>query len=650
MPDFSAAARPVGKPGNYYTDLLRLAAHGLTLGFSDEILGAANAMGDVVTKPGTSFSDAYKQRVDEERTLLDQAHANTGNMGLAAEIAGGLVLPGGVVARAGSKVGAGLLRAMSGGLMTGEGIGGTLGGSAAVGGAFGGIQRAGDAEVNPNASMGDALRQRLAAGLEGAGQGAMIGGALPMAGAAMKPILGPVASTVGNMINTTFRPAATAETRVLQAVDRMPGGGLMSQKLDNMQMQMQDAQAVGVPATMADLGGYNTQRAARSIVTLPGEGSANMVASLSGRQLNSPDRVTQYLSEAMADPSLFYKTLDKIDSERSDLAGPLYKKAFDENPMVNTEPVLRKLNDLLSTTAGKTRSALTSVAKELVTTPQVGDGTINTANAVKVGLVSTHAVKEMIDDMVGVAMRSGENAQAGKLLEVKRTLLDQMKGVSPDYDHARDIYAGRSALMNAMEDGASAINSKSQVVAKDLERMPDSERQMWVMGLARSLRDKMDNAPDGADVVKRIFGTPRMREVIREAIGNDRAYARFANQMSLESRMTETNQMARGGSQTANKLAEVGEITPDLSAIGHLMHGNVIKAAGSVVGGPLARMSGMSPAVASDMGDMLMSYNPNVVDRLRARQSALEQSAARGAMGRRLITQALATHPDAIPQ
>lgn len=68
-----------------------LAAQGATLGGSDEIAGASSAIGSLLS--GKSPIAGYTEGRDAERLRIEEARKNTGKLGTAAEIAGGLVAP-----------------------------------------------------------------------------------------------------------------------------------------------------------------------------------------------------------------------------------------------------------------------------------------------------------------------------------------------------------------------------------------------------------------------------------------------------------------------------------------------------------------------------------------------------------------------------
>ena len=164
----------IGQGGGSATgDFLRMAGQGLTFDFGDEIAGAGAALGALAPggrSPGEAFretTDASRQRVADLRT------ANPG-ASMAAEVAGGLLLPGAGAAKVGKNGGSltrGLLtgstrpsairsigmsagddalRATRGTLRAaakgGKEAAGVMGRGAAAGGLFGGLQGAGRAE------------------------------------------------------------------------------------------------------------------------------------------------------------------------------------------------------------------------------------------------------------------------------------------------------------------------------------------------------------------------------------------------------------------------------------------------------------------------------------------------------------------------
>ena len=151
----AAAAPPDPQLGGLASGALG-AAQGLTFGFSDELAGGVAGIGSALS--GEGFGPGYRRGTDYVRGLHDQAQPGAF---LAGDIAGSLLLPGGV-ARGGATLAA---KAARGALS-----GAAQGAVGAAGRAEGGVaDRAPEAAAG--AALGGALGGAVGAALPAAGQG-----------------------------------------------------------------------------------------------------------------------------------------------------------------------------------------------------------------------------------------------------------------------------------------------------------------------------------------------------------------------------------------------------------------------------------------------------------------------------------------------
>lgn len=154
------AAAPADAPG-LGVGLARSAAQGATFNFADEIEAATRALADVATGQG-SFQESYDRHIADIRSSIEAFRGERPGTAFAAEMAGGLAIPGlgtaGTVAR-GASTGARVAR----GLAAGAGTGALAGAGAAEGG----------------------LAERGAGAVPGAVVGAGIGAAVPGAAAGL---------------------------------------------------------------------------------------------------------------------------------------------------------------------------------------------------------------------------------------------------------------------------------------------------------------------------------------------------------------------------------------------------------------------------------------------------------------------------------
>lgn len=588
FPDLAKPVTPpasAGQPFGVTTGLPAMIEHGASLGLADEVAGAGRATGRFLRNAFTGqpltegVSDAFNAGIDETRAGVDQARDRSPILGTAAEIGGALVTgPGRMATSAGQTL---LQRMMA--AATEAGIyGGVYGGATAEGGAV----------------------ERAEGAVKGAAQGAAIGGALPVVVKAGEIATRPI-RTVSNM----FRPAANAEGRVVEALSRD------HTTPERVASSLRRAQESGVPNTIADVAGRNTQRTLRQARTIPGAGSEKIDRFLHERQLAQPDRVMGAVQRALGGDDVF-RVADDVAKTRSSLADKMYAKAYENAKPVNTIPVIAKIDDGLKVAAGKIEGALKKVRKSLVG---------------KVDLEALHNVKMELDDAIGAAKRAGKNNQARVLMGVKQRLVRSMDRASPDYKSARNTFSSLSDLTDALTEGQKFLNRDARLTTLELSKMTAGEKEMFRLGASEALANKINSAPDGASIARRIFGSPSTRGKLEAVFPDKRSFREFQAIMLREGKTTATNQFVRGNSQTVDKMAE------QLDALGTDTIGDLVRldfsgAARRAGGAALNVAQGITPKTAEKIADILTSTDPATIEAIM--QALSRRSAASQVTGR----------------
>lgn len=166
--------------------LLRTAAQGTTLGFSDELGGVYDAL--TAREEGQSFGEAYRQGRDASRERLDAFKEANPKSAFAAEVAGGLLTGGVGAARAGASS---LARLALAGGKTGAAYGAGASDADVLGGDVSGV-----------------VEDAAAGGLLGAAGGAAIPGA------------------VGLLSRVRAKPTTAAPTRHTERVKQLENAGV----------------------------------------------------------------------------------------------------------------------------------------------------------------------------------------------------------------------------------------------------------------------------------------------------------------------------------------------------------------------------------------------------------------------------------------
>ena len=132
---------------------------------------------------------------------------------------------------------------------------------------------------------------------------------------------------------------------------------------------------------------------------------------------------------------------------RKETAGPFYKEAFKNKtryePRATRDLIQQKMVD-----AG-TDSPLEKSMKRVMrflepkgTEAQIAEG---------LTIKQLHEAKRSLDGMIGRAVKSGDNPLARDLIETKKSLIEEMRTFSPNYDAGRRKFAAQSPAVEALE-------------------------------------------------------------------------------------------------------------------------------------------------------------------------------------------------------
>lgn len=195
----------------------------------------------------------------------------------------------------------------------------------------------------------------------------------------------------------------------------------------------------------------------------------------------------------------------------------------------------------------------------------------NALNAMQI----VHRTKMELDKQINNLRRAqqmGNNNTAGWDLRtiqgLRRELVDYARQANPDYARALDEYAGASALQGALEDGfENALRMQTEQIPETLRRMSQSEREMWRLGAARDLADKIRRKPVTNDSIKSIFGTADMDLRMRHIFPTNRMRRQFQKQLVEEARMTATRGKVQGNSTTSQNLIQSDEAGKPVRAV-----------------------------------------------------------------------------------
>lgn len=639
---------------------------GMTFGLGDEVAGAGAASGRFLRslmRDGRGLSgaaqdaaDAYNRVTGRERASVAQFKEDNPILGPVLEMGGGFL---GAAPRMVSEAGA---RLTGGQLLTGGGLPiGRPGVALAPEGAAAPLTTAGAALQSAKAgATGGAIAGFGSAegGLENRLEGAATGGALGGAIGGAVPLVANVVGRYGGQIADGLglrNPQTGGDRQLLRAFERDAAGGGPS--IEQVAARVQaNTGANARPEFLPDMAGENVKRLAAMTTQTPGAARQTAQAAIEQRVAGQADRISDDVARYVSGNADFHGTVDSLAKSRAAAAQPLYERAMSRtawSPRVDdfiNDPIAKQ-----GLARGYQIQRLESVARGEPFNPrQMGVDLNELGEPVFVGRPNMRAldmVKAGLDDILegyrdGVTGRLNLDRTGKAIDEFRRSYIGTLDGLNPDYKAARQAWAGPSQAMDAMAKGRNVFRPDSEITAKMVAEMPEGDKQFFLMGVARAIKERVDGSADGRNAVSAFFRNPAMRDKLRAAFPSEDAFNRFSALMQRESGMFEGQRIygPRAGSPTARNAADAEDalIDPAGGVLGSLMRGQFITAAGQGVSNVMRRAQGMNSATADYLGPILFNSRQEenaaqLARLLAARQQGQRQLGQNQALARALL-------------
>ena len=558
---------------------------GVTMGFADEVGAAGAATGAFLKNLPQGFDAAkeaagkrYDERLKGERDLakefaeqypiLNTSLVTLGGLGLGPQqqplaIGASKALP---AAQAAPTLGQAARQ------------------GAVMGGTYGGITGFGSAEGG--------LGERLAGAALGGTAGAALGAATPfLAQGAMEGW-----GAVKNLLNAgnadeqaqqlILRAMQRDNLSVDEAINRYNAGQLTASK----------------PEALIDIGGENVKGLARGAASIPGPARQMTQDFVATRQAGQGGRIADDVANAISSNTNFSGTIDDLMASRARAAQPLYDRVVRPDSLVPDEKFAALAQDpYIAQTIGKVRE-----------NPLYG-----MADLPPNSLPVLDAAKKQLDDLIGAARVSKANNEARLLTQKRDAIVSLADEAFPEYRLAREAWSGPTQSIEAMELGRGILKESADVTAAAIKKLPEGDREFFKAGVVRAIKDAADNAPDGADITKRFFGKPALREKLRAAFDDDAAFQAFEQTIRREAEMFKTAQQVnpRAGSPTAIIQEEQADIrrNPFVQFGMDTFRQGPFQAIGNVASNLYDRGRGINPQTSQKLAEYLLATNPQSV-------------------------------------
>jgi hypothetical protein len=183
-----------------------------------------------------------------------------------------------------------------------------------------------------------------------------------------------------------------------------------------------------------------------------------------------------------------------------------------------------------------------------------------TVNGAQPSLRYWDYVKKALDSRINGMMRSGgiesldsaEKADLGGMMSARNALRDHLDEVTGGaYATARAVAANKPQLLEALEQGQSALNTK--LLPEQLKDIHDNmsipQQSMLRMGMRREIERVMDTARNDGAAARRILDTNQNREKIATLFGEPTADA-IDRRIAAETRFQEATNKISANSRT----------------------------------------------------------------------------------------------------
>lgn len=403
----------------------------------------------------------------------------------------------------------------------------------------------------------------------------------------------PIAKGVGMGAGAVYRGVVKSIFSNPQRIGTDEARGLIKQALINDKGGVDEAiqfvlEQKGKPYSIADVG-PNTRAYLDAANTIPGPGKKQAQEFLQNRDKGVLSRLTSDLQVAFGSKAAFFDEFNALKDARSDLGGKLYERALQKD--VPVTPELTNLFNRPSVQDAYNR-AINIAKEEGIKLPNVKivDGKLQTLDGNDVTKINTtflHYMKMGLDDVVftGKSPTSGiGSTELGKIKGTRIQFLDQLDAANPTYKNARRVWASDTAVMDAMEEGRTALNKQPKdvdVLLNDMKTMTKSELEGLRLGVMQNLLDRLGGAQTAATVVGptgnpalKIINDPKNLRVLRATFpkdeSGDKTFEQFMKNMKSEVDMKSTSKQVLQGSQTAERTQAISDVKAGGQAVREL--------------------------------------------------------------------------------
>jgi hypothetical protein len=458
-------------------------------------------------------------------------------------------------------------------------------------------------------------------------------------------VTAPIAGVTGGATTLLAKPVAKIGKTIKSAFESPVKKGkqeavkLVKQALEYDKTNIDEAikyilERSGKQFSLADIG-PSSRAYLDAVNVLPGPGKKTAMDFLIKRNGGALNRIKSDLTDVFGEQGSYFDTYKALETVRKSSGQKMYQKAFETKVPATTELTSLMKTDVMQDALDKAYKIANAQKVKLPNLVIGQNGKLFTQKGAEVTDIDTkflHYMKLGLDDSIFTS-KSNPSGVGKTLLrantQIKNEFLDYLDSNNPAYKAARNQWAEKSAVLDALDSGRNILKPSTNVdeLADEITRMSQSEKLAFRNGVMNTIIDKMESSVfdatsgRGTNLAYNIIKTPKNKKLLRltfpQTPQGTRSFNKFMSKLNDEIQIKDTANTVVGNSATvgrAEALAQIKNIIePDdiqnLSPVG-LIYG-LFKSdyAGA--------SEEASIAAANKLAQMLTETNPKALEQIR---------------------------------
>ncbi len=322
----------------------------------------------------------------------------------------------------------------------------------------------------------------------------------------------------------------------------------------------------------------------------------------------------------------FYSTVDDVIAKGQAKAAPLYDEAYRFNKSIASP----EIDNILASPAGKKAlydariimqndrslmglpdKELGELSRELQSMGMMAETRGGVASGLN--LRSLDYVKKALDDQYQTAVRAGEKSNASAILGLKKSLVNELDNADKTglYAKARATSGDYLSVSKAMEDGRKFATLEPDLIAKNLSKMSEAEKEAYKSGVATQLKETILKKTEGANPYNSVMGSPTQQKRLMKIFSADE-YSKIKTGLEAESKLFKMRNEVLGGSPTTSKAIAAGMIADGGEDILASMATGGIKQSGlGVIRATISKaFDGLNDKTAGEVSKLIYETDP----------------------------------------